>query len=73
MSKKDYVLIAGAINRRLGTFSNEATDCIYTVQDIANDLARVLAQDNPRFDYSRFIEACGVTETQVDDRISKAV
>lgn len=29
---------------------------------VARDMARVFAQDNPRFDRSRFLAACGIGE-----------
>jgi len=59
MTRKDYVLIARALNdSRPITSSNQFAhaqhhnDCTF--------IARALANDNPRFDRERFLEACGV-------------
>ena len=53
MTKKDYAIIAKAIANT------------YDISDIgrasvANEIARALAADNPRFDRNRFLTACGV-------------
>jgi hypothetical protein len=59
MTRKDYVLIATALNRARdhGSFNYEEKsqhefDCHY--------VADALSQDNPRFDRARFLKACGV-------------
>jgi hypothetical protein len=48
MTRKDYVLIAKAIQ--------ESADKV----EIAHALAAILGADNPRFDRARFLAACGV-------------
>lgn len=59
MSKKDYILIAGAI-KKIADKQTEADKKTYLVEDVAGNIASALANENPRFDYSRFITACGV-------------
>jgi hypothetical protein len=56
MTKKDYQLIASAFFE----FSSVALEGIG--ENIAKALADKLAQENPKFDRSRFMEACGITE-----------
>lgn len=52
MTRKDYQLIAQAI----ADVWCENTAQLY----IAESIADALAQDNPRFDRARFLDACGV-------------
>lgn len=61
MTRKDYVAIAAALKRvrdsqwepwNPNLFSRICDEHAYTVAD-------ALAADNPRFDRTRFIEACG--------------
>lgn len=53
MTRKDYKLIAEVI--AVSWFGNAELKA-----DLANNLADKLEQDNPRFDRSRFLIACGV-------------
>lgn len=53
MTKKHYKLIAQAIKD-----TNGFDGC---AKRIAEALAKALAQDNPRFNRSIFLEACGVS------------
>lgn len=73
MTRKDYELIAGvlAYNRRqmgLPERNESATDSATRIgYEVAlNDVAYMLAdgchRDNPRFDRSRFLKACGIAE-----------
>lgn len=48
MTRKDYILIAAALK------------AAQTIPQAARNLADQLAQDNLRFDRTRFLEACGV-------------
>ena len=61
MTKKDYILIAEVIH---GEVQNRGQDM--TGKQIIGELARVLsgklAEDNTRFNRSRFLSACGVDE-----------
>lgn len=63
MTRKDYELIANAIN-----------DCVYpgagdynTVRLVARKVADELAEDNPRFDRNKFLGACGVDSPSGDE------
>ena len=58
MTRKDYQAIAEAIKSTLHD-NVPAVDIAYT---IAANLADVFAADNPRFDRSRFLAACGINE-----------
>ena len=66
MTKKDYELIAGAIHRSGMALSGlegnrmkkESMERMRSL--IATDLSSSLAHDNPRFDPTRFLEACGL-------------
>jgi hypothetical protein len=54
MSKKDYVLIAGAIDRTSTLINADK----HTIHMVVMHLSHALEQDNPRFDSERFIDAC---------------
>lgn len=54
MTKKDYVLIASV-------FANHDNE-IRSIADVAEGLADMLERDNPRFDRSRFLKACGIEQ-----------
>jgi len=59
MTRKDYVLIAGALRKareRYPTPANTAHLCV------ADCIADALVGDNPRFDRDRFVEACMLGE-----------
>ncbi len=63
MTRKDYVAIAAAIKAH--TYSSNAeintrNAAEGTRQHIAEELADVMARENPRFDRARFLAACGV-------------
>lgn len=55
MTRKDYELIAAAIkqNRRTSPKGD-----IISASDFVATLAARLAEDNPRFDKQKFVEAC---------------
>lgn len=63
MTRKDYELIAENIRRRINNdIANNVVRAGH-IEGIASTVAAVataLAQDNSRFDASRFIEACGI-------------
>lgn len=61
MSKKDYQAIARAIYSAREDHANRSqweSEVKETVSDLTSRIADVLAADNPRFDRSRFLEAC---------------
>ena len=55
MTRKDYVLIA----QTLAQFTGDSGDVIDR-DKMAYALAKALELDNPRFDFDRFLVACGV-------------
>lgn len=74
MTRKDYILIADAIRELLADIERESGPmavCDRTralmagehlgVRHAASRLADQLRQDNPRFDRTRFMAACGLT------------
>lgn len=59
MTRKDYVLIAEAFKAEIKYWPRSHSPEAATALDcIGERLANALAQDNPRFDRQRFIEAC---------------
>lgn len=56
MTKKDYVLIANAINISACNYCGEKIPQ-NVIHDIAMTLAEVFEQKNPRFNRQKFIEA----------------
>lgn len=70
MTRKDYELLASAFATALARIEREHEVGRYTddeasaaregVFELRVELARQLADDNPRFDYSRFTKACGI-------------
>lgn len=65
MTRKDYVMIAEAVKdagRKAALCRSETADTAKAaLLDAATYIADGLAQDNPRFDRKRFMEACGFT------------
>lgn len=58
MTKKDYELIAECFSF-VRTFHNGETKRFrFALDSVTNELADKLARQNPRFDYSKFSEAC---------------
>jgi hypothetical protein len=68
MTKKDYVKFAqmfktkmDATQQALDSGAGErATGYSMAIYDIAGDMARIFADDNPLFDSDRFLKACGL-------------
>lgn len=63
MTRKDYEKIAKVIKFYAPNGDDSMFDAGFdtAVMNIANDIAAMLAQDNPRFDCARFLKACGIT------------
>lgn len=55
MTKKDYVLIAAVLHE-----CKEVQGYNLAVQHVVRCLAAVFKGDNPKFDVTRFLRACGV-------------
>ena len=62
MTKKDYVAIA-AILKGAGDNWRDANGGRESpvIRSVAEELARVMARDNPHFGWARFMTAAGVT------------
>ena len=65
MTKKDYILIAGAVNTLTKSTKAISVDekldvetLDFLVNQFINKLARVLSEENPLFDWDKFLEAC---------------
>ena len=56
MTRKDYVLLAEALNRSEAPYA----DGEMVRRSVAECIADALARDNPRFDRHRFLVAAGV-------------
>jgi hypothetical protein len=73
MTKKDYELIASEI-RKMPHIPLEIRETgkrtLYREEMFANSLATRLEEDNPRFDRTRFLEACGFKEESYLDGFS---
>lgn len=67
MTRKDYVALAEALREaRVDIQCKEPAEHVSTLKDgvsyAADHIADALAADNPRFDRTRFLKACGVTQ-----------
>ncbi len=63
MTKKDYELIAGTIkNFKFGWIESGGFDTgeIEAIDNLSNNLALELQAENPKFDRTKFLEACGI-------------
>lgn len=60
MTRKDFNALAALVK----TVKDGSGACGY--QWLAHRLADICAEDNPRFDWSRFITACGVSPSGVE-------
>lgn len=58
MSRKDYEAIAERIARSADKYRHDAGQDI--VLEIVEDLAEIFAEDNPRFNFDKFVQACGL-------------
>ena len=56
MTRKDYILIAEAIEAIRADFGDNPV----SLDVVAEELASALQADNARFDNARFLTACGV-------------
>jgi hypothetical protein len=59
MTRKDYVMIAQVLRTAINYERdfNKSEESAKAIQSVAEFMAGVLAQDNPRFDRERFIKA----------------
>lgn len=59
MSKKHYLKIAAIFKAKLGDPYPQTELRTAILKDVATSLCEVLKDDNPNFDRTRFLEACG--------------
>jgi hypothetical protein len=62
MTRKDYILIAQAIKAEVDQYLRGDEPERQALRLLADQLAHRLLQDNNRFDFDRFIKACGFEE-----------
>lgn len=64
MTKKDYELIAKIFNKNINDTTDYMTQVKYTGNQISKSMAMqfadVLKTNNPKFDTSKFLTACGI-------------
>ena len=63
MSKKDFIIIAGAIKRQMDAHPEPSTyDALVrsSLNNLANDLGAEFGKTNAMFDLHRFKVACGL-------------
>ena len=58
MTRKDYIALATALKGAYPIPENNTPDSAW--RHCVSAIARVLMQDNPRFDFARFYKACGI-------------
>lgn len=63
MTRKDYQLIADVIKVERNASRGAAK---LAVETVAASMAIALKRDNPRFDADRFLAACGIPETEIN-------
>jgi len=65
MTRKDYVAIAEAIAFARSTLPSPQRrgDIGRAVQTVVDAIAKTLADDNPRFDRERFLQACRTVQS----------
>ena len=59
MTRKDYVLIASTIQHQF-SYYEELTPEAKALKELVLRMAYDFSKDNPRFEYARFLNACGV-------------
>jgi hypothetical protein len=60
MTRKDYILIAGAVAKATRMFQPPSSNHYNGARWVGEFLGDALEKDNPRFDRERFLKACGV-------------
>ena len=59
MTRKDYIAIAAIIAEKRWPSANLRMTEDELLNELAHEFADMLAEDNPRFDRGRFLEAAG--------------
>lgn len=58
MTRKDYELIAQVFADLESDFNNCGSDEV-SLSVVIEELARAFGKENPRFDFDKFVKACG--------------
>ncbi len=61
MTRKDYIAFAKIIRAHRERWLDEDCGECPPILAIADDMADLFSNDNPRFDRQRFLQACGTT------------
>jgi hypothetical protein len=66
MSKKDYIKFAEMFKEQLGLAQEENDGSISenAIEGIVFCVADIFAEDNPNFNRSKFLKACGLEDEQ---------
>ena len=65
MTRKEYIALAAIIKNNHDVKVISPNNFRFVIKsDFINDLSVYLQKDNPRFDRSKFIAACGIFENQ---------
>ena len=65
MTRKDYIALAAIIKNNHDVKIISPNNFRFVIKsDFINDLTAYLQKDNPRFNRSKFIAACGIIENQ---------
>lgn len=68
MTKKDYELIARIFHKNITSNHPKETEVRFRATTISKAMAQqfadVLATNNPRFDRTKFLKACGIEESR---------
>jgi len=64
MTKKDYILIAKVIKKHFESYPEYYTEgnANFHLSELVKSLAEELKMENNRFDYVKFLSACGIEE-----------
>lgn len=60
MTRKDFIMLAEAVNEALTRFDRPNHN--KAVREVAKNIATKCKTSNPRFDRQRFLRACGVSD-----------
>lgn len=64
MTKKDYELIAKTLNGSLLMYGHATDSYFEQFQVTVRHMAKALEQSNPRFNKTKFYDACGIKEAR---------
>jgi hypothetical protein len=65
MTRKDYELIAAAVKVSYDGYAHLPAQ-VQAIHSVAISLSVALRSDNPRFDSDRFLVACGIPESEIN-------